>query len=88
MNIVIPDDYQNVVSTLDCFQKLNEHDVTSMRQIPQAVAGLKAGNWQTTFGYGLRGRTLGILGYGNIGQLVARVAFDNLLTFFEQQTSN
>lgn len=159
LHIIIPDDYQNVVSTLDCFQKLNGHTVTvyndtvqeieplsqrfanadalvlirerskideallsllphlkvisqtgrgtahidleackrhgvtvltgvgspyapaeltwalimaSMRQIPQAVHDLRAGRWQTTFGYSLHGRTLGIYGYGNIGQLVAQ----------------
>ncbi len=158
MNIVISDDYQNIVSTLNCFRKLHGHTVTiyndsvkdieeltkrfananalilirertvidepllsrlpqlklisqtgrgtahidmdackrhnvavatgvgspyapaeltwalimaAMRQIPQAVDALRAGHWQTTFGFGLRGRTLGIFGYGNIGRLVA-----------------
>jgi D-3-phosphoglycerate dehydrogenase len=42
-----------------------------MRHIPQEVARLKAGQWQTTLGLGLRGRTLGILGYGKIGSIVA-----------------
>ena len=32
---------------------------------------MKAGRWQTTLGWGLHGRTLGILGYGKIGALVA-----------------
>jgi D-3-phosphoglycerate dehydrogenase len=32
---------------------------------------MKAGQWQTTLGTGLRGRTLGIFGYGKIGSLVA-----------------
>ena len=32
---------------------------------------LKAGRWQTVLGTTVRGRTLGILGYGNIGRLVA-----------------
>jgi D-3-phosphoglycerate dehydrogenase len=32
---------------------------------------LKAGQWQTTLGTSLRGRTLGILGYGKIGSMVA-----------------
>ena len=45
--------------------------MAAMRQLPQAVDGLRAGRWQTTFGFGLRGRTLGIFGYGNIGRLVA-----------------
>jgi len=45
--------------------------LAAMRHIPQEVAGMKAGRWQTTLGLGLYGRTLGIFGYGNIGRLVA-----------------
>lgn len=45
--------------------------LASMRYLPQEVARLKAGQWQTTLGLGLRGRTLGIFGYGKIGSLVA-----------------
>jgi len=158
MRIVIPDDYQDAVRSLDCFAKLAEHDVTiyrdtvkdagalaerfadadalvlirertaigdallarlprlklisqtgkgtahidvaacrargivvsagtgspyapaeltwalvlaAMRRIPQEAARLRAGGWQSTLGTLLRGRTLGILGYGKIGSLVA-----------------
>ncbi len=42
-----------------------------MRQIPQQVAALKAGIWQTGVGRTLRGLTLGIYGYGRIGATVA-----------------
>jgi D-3-phosphoglycerate dehydrogenase / 2-oxoglutarate reductase len=45
--------------------------LAAMRHIPQEVAHLKAGQWQTTLGLGLRGRALGILGYGKIGSIVA-----------------
>ena len=158
MRIIIPDDYQNAVRQLDCFAKLDGHEVTvhtdtvkepdalaerfrdaealvlirerttisaallqrlprlrlisqtgrgtahidvgactrhgvavaagvgsphapaeltwalvlaARRRIPEEVAQLKAGRWQTTLGTGLRGRTLGIFGYGTIGTLVA-----------------
>ncbi len=158
MNIVIPDDYQDAVRSLDCFSKLSGHQVkvyhdtvkdvpslvarfqeaealilirertkitepllallpklklisqtgrgiphidvaactrhnvvvaagggspcapaeltwglvlAAMRHIPQEVASLQAGQWQSTLGVGLRGRTLGIFGYGKIGSLVA-----------------
>lgn len=158
MHIVIPDDYQDAVRTLDCFPKLAGHRVTvyndtardldtlaarfadadalvlirertaiseallerlprlklisqtgrgiphidvpactrhgvavavgggsphstaelawalvlaSMRHLPREVANLKAGRWQSTLGRGLHGRTLGILGYGKIGSVVA-----------------
>lgn len=158
MRIVIPDDYQDAVRTLDCFQKLAGHEViiyrdtvrdidtlverfegadalvlirertaiskallarlptlklisqtgrgiphidveactrhgvavalgtgspyapaeltwglilAAMRYLPQEIAAMKAGRWQTRLGVGLYGRTLGILGYGKIGSIVA-----------------
>ena len=57
--------------------------MASMRRLPQYVGNLKHGAWQqsglkaasmpTNFGLGmvLRGKTLGVWGYGKIGQLVA-----------------
>src|SRR5262245_32469490 len=45
--------------------------LAAMRGIPQQMAALKAGRWQTMLGTGVRGRTLGILGYGRIGGAVA-----------------
>ena len=45
--------------------------LAALRHVPQEVAALKAGQWQTTIGTGLRGRTLGIFGYGDIGTVVA-----------------
>ncbi len=45
--------------------------LASLRQIPQQMASLKAGNWQMSVGKTLRGRTLGIFGYGRIGRAVA-----------------
>ncbi len=158
MNIVIPDDYQDVVWTLDCFRKLDGHAVTvyhdtvtdletlverfreaealvlirertaiseallahlpnlkviaqtgrgmphidlaactrygvlvtsgvgsstataeltwalvlaATRHIPQEIASMKDGHWQSSLGMGLYGRTLGIFGYGRIGTVVA-----------------
>jgi len=158
MHIIIPDDYQNAVRTLDCFSRLAGHQVTiyndtvrdlntlvarlepadalvlirerthitadllarlprlkliaqtgrgtihidiaactrhdvvvtngtgsshataeltwglilaATRFIPQEVAWLKAGHWQSHFGRSLHGRTLGVWGYGGIGSLVA-----------------
>ena len=43
----------------------------AFRDIPQQMASLKAGKWQTGVGTGLRGRTLGIYAYGRIGGVVA-----------------
>jgi D-3-phosphoglycerate dehydrogenase / 2-oxoglutarate reductase len=46
--------------------------LAAMRRLPQDVAALKSGRWQTTaLGQRLRGRTLGIYGYGRIGAVVA-----------------
>ena len=38
--------------------------LAAMRQIPQQMASLKAGNWQIGVGSTLRDKTLGIFGYG------------------------
>ena len=45
--------------------------LAAMRQIPQQMAALKAGKWQIGVGNTLRGKTLGIYGYGRIGSVVA-----------------
>ena len=45
--------------------------IAAMRQIPQQMASLKAGRWQIGVGSTLRGKTLGIYGYGRIGSVVA-----------------
>ena len=45
--------------------------LAAMRQIPQQMAALKSGNWQIGVGRTLRGKTLGIYGYGRIGAVVA-----------------
>ena len=45
--------------------------LAASREIATEHRALLAGRWQTTLGTTLRGRTLGILGYGNIGRLVA-----------------
>ena len=45
--------------------------IAAMRRIPQEMARLKSGGWQGSLGMGLRGRTLGVFGYGTIGRQVA-----------------
>lgn len=44
--------------------------LAAMRHIPQQAAALKIGIWQTCVGRSLRGLTLGIYGYGRIGETV------------------
>lgn len=161
MNVVIPDDYQHVVRSLDCFSRLDGHDVqvfhdstadvddlsqrfaeadalvltrertrideallarlprlklisqtgkvsshldlaactrhgvavaegrgspvapaelawwlilTAKRRLVQAVDAFREGAWQVNLGDRLAGQTLGIWGYGKIGQRLARYA--------------
>jgi D-3-phosphoglycerate dehydrogenase len=45
--------------------------LAAMREIPQQMAALKAGKWQSGVGHTLRDKTLGIFGYGRIGAAVA-----------------
>jgi D-3-phosphoglycerate dehydrogenase len=45
--------------------------LAAMHQIPQQMASLKAGTWQIGVGDTVRGKTLGIYGYGRIGSVVA-----------------
>ena len=48
--------------------------LASFRQIPQQQASLKAGRWQMGVGRSLRGRTLGLYGYGRIAKALADYA--------------
>ena len=45
--------------------------IAAMRDIPRQMHSLRAGNWQIGVGNTLRGKTLGIYGYGRIGAAVA-----------------
>lgn len=48
--------------------------LAAMRQLPQQMASVKAGNWQMGVGRSLHGRRLGLYGYGRIGRVVADYA--------------
>jgi D-3-phosphoglycerate dehydrogenase len=45
--------------------------LATMRQLPQQVASLRAGEWQAGVGNSVLFKTLGIYGYGRIGKVVA-----------------
>ena len=45
--------------------------LAAMRQLPAQVQALREGRWQAGVGRTLRGKTLGIFGYGRIGEAVA-----------------
>ncbi len=48
--------------------------MNTIRQIPQAIEGMKKGQWQTNIGTTVHGKTIGIWGYGKIGQRMAQYA--------------
>ncbi|SAL29692.1 D-isomer specific 2-hydroxyacid dehydrogenase [Caballeronia sordidicola] len=47
------------------------------RAIPQEDRAIRAGQWQTTLGVGLHGKTLGVIGLGNLGRQMA--GYGNIL---------
>jgi D-3-phosphoglycerate dehydrogenase / 2-oxoglutarate reductase len=48
--------------------------LAAMREIPQQMASLQAGSWQIGVGRTVRGKTLGLYGYGRIAKVVAEYA--------------
>jgi phosphoglycerate dehydrogenase-like enzyme len=44
------------------------------RNIPQETVNMRSGNWQTTIGTDLKGKTIGIIGLGRLGSRIARYA--------------
>lgn len=47
--------------------------LASMRNIVQEHHNLRHGDWQKTLGTSVAGRTLGVVGYGKIGRIVAKM---------------
>jgi len=47
--------------------------LSALRNLPLEVSRLRAGQWQSTVGIGVKGKTLGIYAYGKIGSIVAAV---------------
>jgi len=48
--------------------------IAALREIPRQMDSLKAGKWQIGVGNTMRGKTLGVFGYGRIGAVVAGYA--------------
>lgn len=48
--------------------------MNTTRRIPQAIEGMKRGKWQINIGTAINGKTIGIWGYGKIGQKIAHYA--------------
>ncbi|MCB9451082.1 MAG: phosphoglycerate dehydrogenase [Anaerolineaceae bacterium] len=55
------------------------------RQIPTAVTTTRAGEWRRLSGVSLEGKTIGLIGFGNIGRAVARrvKAFDTTVLAYD-----
>ncbi|MEU0512860.1 D-2-hydroxyacid dehydrogenase family protein [Amycolatopsis sp. NPDC006125] len=47
--------------------------LAAQRHLETELAAMRDGAWQSTVGIGLHGKTLGLLGLGNLGQRVARI---------------
>ena len=45
--------------------------LSALRNLPYEIRRLKEGEWQSTLGIGVNGKTLGIYAYGKIGSIVA-----------------
>ena len=60
--------------------------ISLLRHIHEEDQRARAGGWGTTVGIGLKGKTLGLVGLGHIGSLVARVgaAFDMSIIAWSQ----
>ncbi len=64
--------------------------ISLMRDIPAQYRSMKEGGWQTKAGQNLSGKTLGIVGLGNLGSRVAKVglAFDMDVVAWSQNLSD
>jgi D-3-phosphoglycerate dehydrogenase len=63
--------------------------LAAARQIPQQMAALKAGHWQIGVGTTLRGKSLGLYGWGRIARVVAGYgrAFDMNVMVWAREAS-
>lgn len=63
--------------------------LAAMRDLPRQVASLRAGQWQSGLGRTLRGKVLGVHGYGRIGREVANCgrAFDMRVVIWASEAS-
>lgn len=48
--------------------------MNTIRKIPQDITAMQAGKWQTQVGATVHGKTIGIWGFGKIGQKIAEYA--------------
>lgn len=79
LDLQAADDLGITVSTTDALHQTTVEVtwaliILLMRRLPVEIASVRAGGWQVGLGQGLAGKTLGIVGLGNMGIPVARIA--------------
>ena len=79
LDLQAADDLGITVSTTDALHQTTVELTWALilcltRRLPQETASLRAGGWQVGLGQGLAGKTLGVIGLGNMGIPVARIA--------------
>ena len=79
LDLQAADDLGITVSTTDALHQTTVEVtwaliLSLMRRLPQETASVRAGGWQVGLGQGLAGKTLGVIGLGNMGVPVARIA--------------
>lgn len=79
LDLVAADDLGITVCTTDALHQTTVEVtwaliISLMRNLPSETGSLRAGGWQRGLGYGLAGKTLGIVGLGNMGIPVAQIA--------------
>ena len=70
-NVAIVEGTGNPIATAELTWALI---MNGLRQLPQAIEGMKTGNWQINIGRRVFGKTIGIWSYGKIGKIVANYA--------------
>ena len=63
--------------------------ISALHRIPQQVTSMKEGRWQNSVGHSLIAKTLGVFGYGRIGNVVAQYgrAFGMNVVFWASESS-
>lgn len=79
LDLVACDDLGITVSTTDALHQTTVEVTLALiisltRNLPQETGSLRMGGWQQKLGKGLGGRTLGIVGLGNMGIPVSQIA--------------
>lgn len=70
-NVLVAEGRGNPIATAELTWSLI---LNGLRLLPQAINGMKQGQWQINLGDRVHGKTIGIWGYGKIGKRIAQYA--------------